>query len=157
MTVEGLEHTIEAIKSSRLGIPTAIYVTMSAGMQEILSDVKTEPPQRPPANPQSVYIRGVGTRYTRKDGSTKTYKTSEKYAATSTYRVLREDDNVVGYVNSKASYAVHLRGSLLQPDLQAWMHQNRWKTLASIVEDRIPVIQLRMERAVEEVMKKNGL
>lgn len=157
LTVTGLDEMISSVKSSRAGIPTAIYVAMAAAMADVRKDVATYPPQRPPSNPQSVYIRGVGTRYTRKDGTSKTYKTSERYGATTIYRVVREADNIVGFVNSKASYAIYLRGTLLDPTFQAWMHQNRWKTLADISEAAMPMIAARVTVAINDYLNRNKL
>jgi hypothetical protein len=153
MTAVGLKEMIADVKSSRTGIPTAIYMAMAASMAIVARDVKTYPPQKPPRNPKRIYIRGVGTRYL---PTKKTYRTSERYGATTVYRVLREDNAVVGYVNSKASYANWLRGTLERMHEQADQHTN-WETLREIADRNMPLIVARVNVAVTDYLKRNGL
>lgn len=155
MTIEGLEEVIKAVATLPAGIPGAIFVTMSAAMMEVRNDVAGYPDQRPPADPRRVYIRGVGTRYKGLKRTT-TYRTSQRYGATTVYRVAREGNEVVGYVNSKATYSNWLRGTLKNPEDQAKQHAN-WDTLVEIVDRNVPRLEKRMEAAINEEMRRRGL
>lgn len=155
MTIAGLEETIKAVATLPAGIPGAIFVTMASAMMEVRNDVASYPDQRPPADPRRVYIRGVGTRYYGPNGTTTKY-TSQRYGATTVYRVAREGNEVVGFVNSKATYSTDLRGTLKDPGLRKRIHDN-WDTLVEIVDRNVPRLEKRMEAAINEEMRRRGL
>lgn len=153
LTVTGLKEMIADVKSSRAGIPSAIYVAVSASLKEIQTEIAKYPPQKAPADPKRIYIRGKGMKYI---PTGRIQKTSEQYGKTTTIRVLREGNNIVGFVNSKASYASYIRGEL-DGKGQAWMHVGVWPTLKSIVDEQTPLIKVRVDVAVQDYLKRNGL
>ena len=148
MEVDGDEETAAFLRAAREGIPVEIRVGMDEGLA-VLQNATTEyPPQRPPANPQSVYVRGVGTR---RNGQQ--YYSSERYGASQFRGVERYGREIVGYLNMPASYSKYLRGDMEQGSPRynrpAWMHVGVWRTLVEIVNEFLPDIVRRLEKRLQ--------
>lgn len=158
MDVQGVEATSRLLSELKTSIPRELAVGMDEAMTPVQNEVVNYPGSRTPTNPRSVYVRGRGTEYTREDGSKKLYATSERYGATTTKGVKREGPDIVGYVNSPASYAELLRGTL-EPgseryDKPAWMHRGIWKTLKTIRDELLPSITRRLNKRIQDLIAR---
>jgi hypothetical protein len=93
----------------------ALSGSLDDGMRPLLVGVAEEtrgiiapyPPQPAPANPRSYYVRGTGTVYVRRDGSTRTTRTSETLGRR--WAVRPRGAAVV--LENTASYAAYVHGA----------------------------------------------
>lgn len=150
VTVEGLQEAIKTMQGAKRDIPAVLEVAMTGVTLDLKKELQHYPDQAAPRNPKYLYKRGEGTLYV-PTGHMRA--TSQNYGRSTTSNVAREGTSVVGYVNSKASYSIYLRGDL-DGKGPAWMHKDTWEPVSAILERKLPGYVSILETAVADYIEK---
>lgn len=144
VTVEGAQENIEALRQFKEQTPAEFQVALAAGMKPIVGAMKQYPPQPP-------YMGAPTT------GRIVSYRRTGNYGARITGPYVEQHGNeIVGYINSGASYSTYLRGDLAgYPG--AYMHIGIWQTLTEIIAKLLPQTQSRIERQLSSLINRLGL
>lgn len=157
INVEGLKEVMQSMRDYKNRLPPEMEVMATEATLPILENVAYYPPQPPPKNEKTVYIRGQGTKYL---PTGKVYLTSQQYGKTAHQFLRREGKDIVAGVGTPATYSLYLRGDTETSgkyyDRSAYMHKGIWETLVSIVNRLLPNIMLRFNLRVQDFLKRYG-
>lgn len=157
ITVEGLKEVMQAMRDYKNRLPPELELMANEATMPILENVASYPPEPPPKNEKSVYLRGQGTKYL---PTGKIYATSQQYGKTAHQFMRREGGDIVAGVGTPATYSVYLRGETDSNskyyDRSAAVHKGVWETLVSIINRLLPNILTRFNLRIADFLRKYG-
>ena len=157
ITVKGLQEDINALGQAPTGIFASLAGQMSAALFDMKADFANKPDQAPPRNPKRRYVRGSGMMYV---PTGKIYRnTSQQYSKSISLQVTQPTGtSVEGKIDFGATYSGYLRGFYGNNlNVPAWMHIDTWDSTNTIVERNLPTVAARLNAAVSDWTKANGL
>ena len=139
LEVEGTSEKSSALKHVTTGMPKALDIGLTAGMQPIASRMRAYPAQPAPRNPKHAYAR-----------------TNKYRDMTIGPLVQYMGSGVEGKITSSAPHSIYVRGDL-EGYPGAWMHLGVWQPVQEIVDEETPHIVERIQQQVDQLIEEAGL
>ena len=147
--IKGDEDLVRRLK--QLSSTRPINKVVAVGVTEIKSRIATYPPRSSANTPKDRgrwYQRGYGSKYRRKNGAVRGYKTSKTLGRRWTVRI--DQGGMRGRVGNNAAYGPFVQSA----SRQASFHKRRgWKTDEAVIDEVRPIVEKTLLQEYNKAMK----